>query len=127
MALSVRQEHMLKFIREFSLRNGYPPTIREIGREVGITSTSVVNYNLDKLEKEGLIEPDRTISRGLKIAPDCAARYANRRLTPSMSTPVSARSRAIARSAMSSRMRARALPASSVETCSGNPPSSRYR
>src|SRR5438270_13861142 len=68
MALSLRQEGILKFIREFSTGNGYPPTIREIGKQVGISSTSVVNYNLDKLEKEGLIERDRTISRGLKLA-----------------------------------------------------------
>lgn len=67
MALSPRQESMLKFIKEFSARNGYPPTIREIGKEVGISSTSVVNYNLDKLEKEGFLERDRTISRGLKM------------------------------------------------------------
>src|SRR2546422_4811406 len=68
MALSPRQEHMLRFIRDFSDRHGYPPTIREIGKEVGISSTSVVNYNLDKLEKEGLLERDRTISRGLKVS-----------------------------------------------------------
>src|SRR5205085_1955057 len=73
MALSPRQEHILKYIRESATKNGYPPTIREIGREVGITSTSVVNYNLDKLEKEGLLERDRTISRGLKIAGQAAA------------------------------------------------------
>jgi len=58
---------MLKFIREFSSGKGYPPTIREIGREVGISSTSVVNYNLDKLQKEGLLARDRSISRGLKM------------------------------------------------------------
>jgi repressor LexA len=68
MALSPRQEGILKFIREFSIGNGYPPTIREIGKQVGISSTSVVNYNLDKLEKDGLIERDRAISRGLKLA-----------------------------------------------------------
>ncbi len=72
MALSPRQEHMLRFIRDFSNRHGYPPTIREIGKEVGISSTSVVNYNLDKLEKEGLLERDRTISRGLKVSGDGA-------------------------------------------------------
>jgi repressor LexA len=58
---------MIKYIREYSGENGYPPTIREIGKEVGISSTSVVNYNLDKLEKEGLIERNRTISRGIKL------------------------------------------------------------
>ena len=73
MTLSPRQEGILKFIREFSVGNGYPPTIREIGKQVGISSTSVVNYNLDKLEKDGLIERDRTISRGLKLAAGAAS------------------------------------------------------
>ena len=68
MALSTRQENILKFIREFADIHGYPPTIREIGREVGISSTSVVNYNLEKLEKDGFIERNRTISRGIKLA-----------------------------------------------------------
>lgn len=76
MELSPRQERILQFIRSFTAANGYPPTIREIGREVGITSTSVVNYNLDKLQKDGLLERDRTISRGLKIAGQHAANMA---------------------------------------------------
>jgi repressor LexA len=58
---------MLTFIREFSLRSRYPPTVREIGRAVGISSTSVVNYNLNILERKGLIERDKEISRGIKI------------------------------------------------------------
>ncbi len=74
MALSPRQQNMLKFIREFSARNGYPPTIREIGKEVGISSTSVVNYNLDKLEKAGVLARNRTISRGLKMVDKASTR-----------------------------------------------------
>lgn len=65
--LSERQRAMLTFIREFSLRSRYPPTVREIGRAVGISSTSVVNYNLNILERKGLIERDKEISRGIKI------------------------------------------------------------
>ncbi len=49
MALSERQSRILSFLNTFTLDNGYPPTIREIGKAVGITSTSVVNYNLDAL------------------------------------------------------------------------------
>ncbi|MBI3733429.1 MAG: transcriptional repressor LexA [Chloroflexi bacterium] len=67
MNLSPRQQGILRFIREFSRQNGYPPTIREIGKEVGISSTSVVNYNLNKLEKNGLLDRSRTISRGLRV------------------------------------------------------------
>jgi repressor LexA len=58
---------MLEFIEEFLNESGYPPTIREIGRELGISSTSVVNYNLNKLEKAGLLERDSQVSRGLKL------------------------------------------------------------
>jgi len=67
MALSSRQEKMLAFIREFLTENGYPPSIREIGKAVGISSTSVVNYNLNILEKKELIGRDRTVSRGIRL------------------------------------------------------------
>jgi len=67
MDLSDRQQQMLTFIREFLDTNGYPPAIREIGQAVGISSTSVVNYNLNVLEKKGLIDRDRTVSRGIRL------------------------------------------------------------
>lgn len=66
--LSTRQKAMLKFIGSFVNDNGYPPTIREIGKACNISSTSVVNYNLNKLEREGLIVRDREVSRGLRLA-----------------------------------------------------------
>jgi repressor LexA len=67
MALSERQRRMLEFIKSFALDNGYPPTIREIGEAVDISSTSVVNYNLNALQKEGYIVRDRTVSRGIRL------------------------------------------------------------
>jgi repressor LexA len=67
MGLSERQAKMLDFIKTFSLESGYPPTIREIGEAVDITSTSVVNYNLNVLQREGFIFRDRTVSRGIKL------------------------------------------------------------
>jgi repressor LexA len=70
MALSERQSKILSFLNTFTLDNGYPPTIREIGKAVGITSTSVVNYNLDALQRAGLIYRDRTVSRGIRLADD---------------------------------------------------------
>ena len=72
MTLTDRQQAILDFIRDFSGRTKYPPTIREIGKSVGISSTSVVNYNLNVLEKQGLIARDKTISRGIKLATDTA-------------------------------------------------------
>ncbi len=67
MGLSDRQQRMLEFIREFIEEHQYPPTIREIGRAAGISSTSVVNYNLNILEREGLIVRNREISRGIQV------------------------------------------------------------
>jgi repressor LexA len=68
MALSERQRKILEFIKSFTLNSGYPPTIREIGEAVNISSTSVVNYNLNALQKEGYIMRDRTVSRGIRLA-----------------------------------------------------------
>ena len=67
MTLSTRQEKMLRFIRRFVREHHFPPTIREIGEAVGISSTSVVNYNLNVLEKKDLIARDKNVSRGLRV------------------------------------------------------------
>jgi repressor LexA len=66
-SLSDRQKHILEFFVEFQQDNSYPPTIREIGNAVDISSTSVVNYNLNKLEEMGYIERERTVSRGIRL------------------------------------------------------------
>jgi repressor LexA len=68
MGLSERQRKILNFVKSFTIDNGYPPTIREIGKAVNITSTSVVNYNLDALQRSGYIYRDRTVSRGIRMA-----------------------------------------------------------
>lgn len=65
--LSERQQRMLEFISYFNDEHGYPPTIRDIGNKLGISSTSVVSYNLKILEKDGLIRRDETVSRGIKV------------------------------------------------------------
>ncbi len=67
MTLSERQKKILSFLKAFTVENEYPPTIREIGTAVGISSTSVVNYNLNVLEKKGYIARDKTVSRGLRL------------------------------------------------------------
>jgi repressor LexA len=70
MELSERQERILQYIRQYLVENRYPPTIREIGRAVGITSTSVVKYNLERLQGKGLLERNEDVSRGLRLKPD---------------------------------------------------------
>ena len=65
--LSDRQKNILKYIEDYVDERGYPPSIREIGDRVGISSTSVVDYNLKVLEREGRIRRDREVSRGLEL------------------------------------------------------------
>lgn len=66
-SLSDRQRRILSFILDFTQKHDYPPTIREIGEKVGISSTSVVNYNLTKLVDLELITREREVSRGLSL------------------------------------------------------------
>jgi len=65
--LSKRQQNILAFLGEYISENGYPPSIREIGAATGTSSTSVVTYNLKRLEEKGYISRDREVSRGLKL------------------------------------------------------------
>jgi repressor LexA len=58
---------MLEFIHESIEDESRPPTIREIGGALKISSTSVVNYNLNRLKDKGLLERDKTVSRGLRL------------------------------------------------------------
>lgn len=62
-----RHQKILGFIEEYQRKHKHPPSIREIGEHCNISSTSVVNYYLDQLEKEGLLERDRKISRGMRL------------------------------------------------------------
>ncbi len=70
--LSERHMKILTLLEKYNDK-GYPPSIREIGEQTGITSTSVVNYYLEQLEKWGFIERDRRISRGLRVVPEMLA------------------------------------------------------
>lgn len=71
--LSEKQREILEFIREYVEENGYAPSIREIALSVGISSTSVVSYNLRKLEELGYLSRDRMVSRGLKLLTSTAS------------------------------------------------------
>ncbi|MCP4420145.1 MAG: transcriptional repressor LexA [Chloroflexi bacterium] len=71
--LSNRQKAILTFIQEYVFEQGRPPTIREIGAAVNISSTSVVNYNLTRLKEKGLLERDAEVSRGLRLTEKVAA------------------------------------------------------
>jgi len=65
--LSERHVSVLEFLVKYQDENGRPPSIREIGDAAKISSTSVVNYYLEQLEKMGYIERDGRVSRGLRL------------------------------------------------------------
>ena len=66
--ISKKQRKILEFVGEYIDDNGYPPSMREICSALNISSTSVVSYNLDRLEEAGYIVRDREVSRGLRLA-----------------------------------------------------------
>ena len=66
-SLSDRQESILVYIIRYLREHKIPPSIRNIGEAVGISSTSVVNYNLTKLQEMGLIDRTPEVSRGLSV------------------------------------------------------------
>jgi len=81
MALSSKQQQIIDFIRRFLADRQYPPTIRDIVTGCGLSSTSVVNYNLKVLEKEGYIRRHPEVSRGIVVPPRSPA-MGNRVLVP---------------------------------------------
>ena len=70
MDLTAKQTKIFNFLKDFILEKDYPPSIRDIQNHCSISSTSVVDYNLKKLEEKGLIRRDKDISRGIEILGD---------------------------------------------------------
>src|SRR5579884_4436848 len=60
-----RQQRILEVIREFTMERGYPPSVREIGERVGLSSSSTVQSHLKTLERRGLLKRDPTKPRAL--------------------------------------------------------------
>jgi len=65
--LSAKQKRILEFIHSFVEDKTYPPTIRDIVSGCGISSTSVADYNLEILEREGYIRRHHEVSRGIEL------------------------------------------------------------
>ena len=65
---STARERILPFIKTFRQKNGYSPTVREIGQHCGIKSSSVVQYHLNLLEKAGLVTRGKEKFRSLGVA-----------------------------------------------------------
>jgi repressor LexA len=68
--LTERQELILEFIKQFKEENGYPPTLREIGKNFGISSTFGVKRHLDALVKKGYLKIESNASRGISFQKD---------------------------------------------------------
>lgn len=65
--ISGKQAQILEFLRTFIEDKDYPPSIRDIQEGCAISSTSVVDYNLRKLEEKNFIRRDREVSRGIEV------------------------------------------------------------
>jgi len=65
--LTDRQREILDFINQFLSENGYPPTLREIGKQFQISSTFGVKRHLDALEKKGYLNVESNASRGISL------------------------------------------------------------
>ena len=72
--LSSKQQQIIDFVRRFWVEMGYPPTIRDIVNGCGISSTSVVDYNLNILAREGYIRRHPEVSRGIELLARSSAR-----------------------------------------------------
>jgi repressor LexA len=72
MDLTKRQKEIFDYIRKYGSKHGYPPTVREIGKAVGLTSSSTVHAHLANLEKIGLLRRDPTKPRAIELLKDQA-------------------------------------------------------
>ena len=70
--LTKRQQEIFDFIKRYSARHGYPPTVRDIGKAIGLTSPSTVHTHLHNLEKIGMLKRDPSRPRALELLVDTA-------------------------------------------------------
>jgi repressor LexA len=72
--LTKRQKEIFDFIGRYAGKYGYPPTVREIGKAVGLHSSSTVHAHLANLEKSGLLRRDPSKPRAIELLVDKAKR-----------------------------------------------------
>lgn len=80
--LTQRQAAILACIRESVEQRGYPPTVREIGATVGLSSTSAVKHQLDALAAAGYIVRDPRVARTITVLPPPALTVADDNTSP---------------------------------------------
>ena len=67
LSLTKRQQEIFEYIKRYSAKYGYPPTVRDIGKAVGLASSSTVHAHLANLEKVGLLRRDPSKPRALEL------------------------------------------------------------
>ena len=70
--LTKRQQEIFDFIKRYGSEHGYPPTVRDIGKAIGLTSSSTVHAHLANLEKIGLLRRDPSKPRAIEVLVDKA-------------------------------------------------------
>jgi repressor LexA len=70
--LTKRQREIFDFVRRYGEEHGYPPTVRDIGKAIGLTSSSTVHAHLANLEKLGVLRRDPTKPRAIEVLVDKA-------------------------------------------------------
>src|ERR1700753_630984 len=73
MDLTKRQQEIFDFIKSYSAKYGYPPTVRDIGKAVGLASSSTVHAHLANVERIGLLLRDSTKPRAIELLDRAAA------------------------------------------------------
>jgi repressor LexA len=72
--LTTRQQQIFEFIKRHTHEKGYPPTVRDIGKAIGLTSSSTVHAHLANLERLGMLRRDPTKPRAMEVLADKAKR-----------------------------------------------------
>ncbi len=65
--LTKRQEEILNYIKEYIVAHGYPPTVREIGADLGVSSPATIHAHLKNLEEKGFILKKETKNRAIEL------------------------------------------------------------
>lgn len=68
--LTKRQDEIIQFIKKYIVNNGYPPTVREIGASLGLSSPATIHSHLSNLEEKGYIKKDENKNRALELLID---------------------------------------------------------
>src|SRR5437660_22598 len=82
--LTKRQQEIFDFIQRYASKYGYPPTVREIGKAVGLASSSTVHAHLANLQKSGLLRRNPAKPRAIEVMID----KAKRAITPADGLPL---------------------------------------